>query len=742
MGQAKLYGQKSTGMSINGIIKDYYAYAGENISAGDLVEYVNGIASKTEIGSSVDTQLSTTQYAGYTISAVQLDENRIFIAHSYGSDKYLYGIVCTIDGVNITCGTDTLIYNELSLTGNVISAVLTKDGTVFIAHSDNMNMLCGIVCTISGTTIAKGTDTLLSTTTNTSLAISAKLFPSGNIFIAHSYGADYHLYGLVCTISGTTITYGTDTMLSNTRQSGRFASAEVLSNGNVFIAHSFNNDIYLYAIACSISGTTITKGTDKQISSVTQSGRTVKTCLVLSNKVFITSNYSPSSNNFLGGAVCTVSGTTVTNGEYLALDNSYSYSGYAVSMKLLPNGKVLIVHSRGSNYNLYYMIVSISGTTFTVVKDVQLSTQTNMAQQISNLLLIDNTVFIAHSYGSDYYLNAQIFGMGPDNTLTNQLVITDYETQVRQVTTGQFDGIAKTSGTGGDDTGHNDLVSIWTKENVLELSSLPVGTLVKDVNSTFLGEPVIWKIADKNHEGYPNGSVTLITERSIAMRTFDAKEPNNSDSNRQKHGNNRYSISNIRQWLNSDAEAGKWYVAQHEADQAPSSTDYVSCNAYSGDTGFLNGFSESFKRALLETTLTVGLNTVTDGGESETVTDKVFLASNTEVGLANENSIVEGSLFPIFSDDASRIAYVTAEGLADSDYGGKPANDTTAWYWWLRTPQSTNARFVRDAHTSGALGSNYAYSGNMGVRPLCNIPSSIMVLEEPDEDGCYRITFK
>lgn len=47
MGIAKLYGQKASGTNINGILKDYHAYAGENISAGDLVEYINGIASKT-----------------------------------------------------------------------------------------------------------------------------------------------------------------------------------------------------------------------------------------------------------------------------------------------------------------------------------------------------------------------------------------------------------------------------------------------------------------------------------------------------------------------------------------------------------------------------------------------------------------------------------------------------------------------------------------------------------------------
>lgn len=277
------------------------------------------------------------------------------------------------------------------------------------------------------------------------------------------------------------------------------------------------------------------------------------------------------------------------------------------------------------------------------------------------------------------------------------------------------------------------------------LSNLPIGSLVKDPNSTFLGSPIIWKIADKNHTGYPTGAVTLITERSIAMRAFDAKEPNNSDSNRQSYGNNRYSVSNIRQWLNSESPAGSWYLAQHSADAAPNSSNVwqssnVAINPYDTNAGFLNGFSQEFKDSLMETNLVVAKHSV-DGGGSETVTDKIFLASNTEVGLANENSIVEGSLFPIFSDDASRIAYVTAEGIDDSNYASNPANDTTAWYWWLRTPYMNNSGRACRVGSSGALSNYSAHGGYVGVRPLCNLKSTVVVSDNPDENGIYTIEF-
>ena len=40
------------------------------------------------------------------------------------------------------------------------------------------------------------------------------------------------------------------------------------------------------------------------------------------------------------------------------------------------------------------------------------------------------------------------------------------------------------------------------------LNSLAVGALVKDTGTLYNGKPIIWKIADKGHTGYPSGAVT------------------------------------------------------------------------------------------------------------------------------------------------------------------------------------------------------------------------------------------
>lgn len=269
------------------------------------------------------------------------------------------------------------------------------------------------------------------------------------------------------------------------------------------------------------------------------------------------------------------------------------------------------------------------------------------------------------------------------------------------------------------------------------ISALAVGALVKDTGTLYNGKAIVWKIADKNHTGFPANSVTLITDRIISLKCFDAIEAGNSDSNRRSYGNNRWIYSNIRRWLNSNAAAGAWYAAQHSADAPPTNANvWSNYNEYDQEAGFLAGFSANFIAALLSTTRTVGKAQV-DGGGTETCTDKIFFATSTEVGLTGD--VTAGSKLALFTDDNSRKAMPTAEAVTKSEYTNTSLSATQAWYWWLADAYASYSYRVRDVHSSGAMGWDYAYDGSRGVRPLCNIKSDILVSDTTDSDGAYTI---
>ncbi|WP_233452840.1 DUF6273 domain-containing protein, partial [Caproicibacter fermentans] len=268
-------------------------------------------------------------------------------------------------------------------------------------------------------------------------------------------------------------------------------------------------------------------------------------------------------------------------------------------------------------------------------------------------------------------------------------------------------------------------VATMTPLHGYQLGAFPVGTRLKF--GSIFGNPIVMKIANIS-----GNNVTLITDGIIARYAYDAKEPANGDSSRVSYGNNRYVLSNIHQWLNSEAGAGSWYVAQHSVDQAPDSTSVVSANPYKSAAGFLNGFSVKEKNYLKTKTITVGKSS-TDGSGTETTNARVWLPSGTEVGLSTDYT--EGSQLQAFSDNNSRIAYETADCAA---YTGGTAG--AAWYYWLRTPYPSYSYYVRVVVSDGTLGDfGSAYHGDNGVRPLCVLDSSVLLSLTPDASGAYTV---
>ena len=270
------------------------------------------------------------------------------------------------------------------------------------------------------------------------------------------------------------------------------------------------------------------------------------------------------------------------------------------------------------------------------------------------------------------------------------------------------------------------------------LSSLPIGAKIK-VPHSVMGNIIFLK-ADQNHTGYPENSTTLITDEIILLRALDAKEPNNTNLDRRKYGNNRYSVSNIDHWLNSTASAGQWYSPQHDTDQSPNSTDVVSKNPYDTDAGFLAGFDPRFIEAMQDTTIKVAKY----NSGYDTLTRKVFLPSKAELFNQDENSIMEGSLLQYFQENtnAIRIAKISNYCAQDnnSHSGSSSVTAGSNGNYWIRTPDTDTACNLRYVRSDGVLIlDDNAYVGYLGIRPLCNLKTETLVSDQPDSDGYYSL---
>ena len=221
---------------------------------------------------------------------------------------------------------------------------------------------------------------------------------------------------------------------------------------------------------------------------------------------------------------------------------------------------------------------------------------------------------------------------------------------------------------------------------------------------------LVWRVADIRED-----RVKVIMASNVLKSyttQFDEREPNNPNTDRN-NGNNRWALSNIRQWLNADKAGGEWYVPQHDYDNVATGT--------ANRNGFLYDFTEAEKGIIIPETHTVLLPNI-DGGGTETVVDAVWLPCNEEMGFASENkNYPEGTVFQLFDGDNNTNA-ARADG-----YGVN---------YWLRTASASSANYARHVYASGGLGSYFAYN-SYAVRAGLTIPLST-VLSYNEETGYHE----
>ena len=210
---------------------------------------------------------------------------------------------------------------------------------------------------------------------------------------------------------------------------------------------------------------------------------------------------------------------------------------------------------------------------------------------------------------------------------------------------------------------------------------------------------------------YAQGSSTAIesglaiTAGSEGTNLGTAGEGTTNHTHRIAYGSNNYKESAMRQFLNSAAAAGNVWEPQTKFDQAPS---WMTTTA-----GFLNGLDAELQEVLCDVTVPCGSNnvyeapdsTVTKGG-IYTVTDKIFLLSNREIGFTSD-----------IDDGTTVLPYY--DGATNADRIKYNASSVAA-YWWERAPLSGDAYTVRLVNPDGTLYYGGAFV-SYGLAPACTI---------------------
>ena len=230
------------------------------------------------------------------------------------------------------------------------------------------------------------------------------------------------------------------------------------------------------------------------------------------------------------------------------------------------------------------------------------------------------------------------------------------------------------------------------------------------------GEPILWRCVSVDE----NGPLMLSDRVLCDSMPYDAQTSENSTSGshrrsgyRSKYGSNHWRDSDMRSWLNSDADAGQveWLCGN-----PPKDGYIVGGSAYDGKAGFLNGFTPDEAAAIKTVTQRsiVSHPEYTAGYIDAPGTD---LPYNTDIGSVAdgyEGAHYENITDKVFLLDVKQL-HTVYENLGGY-YIGQNRNGVS-WSYWLRTPVTDCNHDMRYVSSQGSIGRDAPYKGYYGVRP-------------------------
>lgn len=428
------------GDKINGIIDQYLVDNGENISAGDFVEFT---------GARIKNQNATARPAAAMgdILAVAIDDSRVLVCYASDEDEsQLYARVLTISDGTFLKGTETLLSSR-SNSASALSACKIGDDRFFLTHSGANGrlslVLCATIVTISGDQIEVNTDTILYNEANSGSSADCVALDENRVFITHASGSRLLWAVSVVEISnadGEWLLEASRSVPYTLEQGGTRAKVVLLKPDTVYVTFGTNYDIY--GAVLNITQSMVDLGSEPVKVAESASGFRItssSTVKLSENRIFI--SFNNDEENYLHGITVDIAENTVENTvtPYTVTANiktqlsSVESSGYVTSAQVIDEATVFIAHAFTWDFKLYGMIVNVDagGEIAVIMDDFAIDSKSEAGGVISLAVVVHGNVFVLHSSTSNYFLQA----------LTLPLFAKAHKDRI--------DGVAKTGGEAG-----------------------------------------------------------------------------------------------------------------------------------------------------------------------------------------------------------------------------------------------------------------------------------------------------
>jgi len=315
------------------------------INSDGTVSAVTGSSATEGVGTLTTFKSASSEYMD---SIYDKANDKLIIA--YKTSNNIVANVATISGSTITFGSEVTIPSTTVPGGAQVSVTYDENAQKVLFIYPLTGGLMGRVGTVSGTTLTLGTEATLH-----SGAIRANTITSGYDVTAQKHAVFYtdnssiNLIARVATISGTSVSAGSPTTLLSSTSYNAFYPKNVTYDETaqklVIFYMDYSDSEKGKANVCSISGTTISFGTQAEWSNGTVADHQAAYSPTLNKHMIV---WREAANSSFGTSrIATVSGTTITFGDLYVFRNVHSWNN-AIAWD--NSGEKFVIATRSNTY--------------------------------------------------------------------------------------------------------------------------------------------------------------------------------------------------------------------------------------------------------------------------------------------------------------------------------------------------------------------------------------------------------
>ena len=340
-----------------------------------------------------------------------------FVIAYAGSGNYGTAVVGTISGNTMSFGTP-VVFKSAGVTDTAVAFDPNTSGSCVIAYGDTGVSVLG---TVSGTSISFGSNVTFNNATTLAISVTFDPNTSGKFVVGyHDNGASGYGTTIVGTISGSTISYGSEYRFNTTGTSESIIAFDPNTAGRFLtVFQDQGNSYFGTARVGTVTGTSISFGADVVYSTGVSGAQSLAFDPVNAGK-FVVCYRRQNNSNYGTAVVGTVSGTSTSFGsEYVF--NTAETQFIATAFETRTGNKFVVSYQDTGNSNKATAIVgTVSGTAITFGSESILSTQGSYEHSIAFSPAVGGKfVAVFRDQASDFHAWASLGKVGYVDTVTN-----------------------------------------------------------------------------------------------------------------------------------------------------------------------------------------------------------------------------------------------------------------------------------------------------------------------------------